>query len=415
MKDLDPKIIAWLQDHLIPRLAGVFGEECANVDECKVTRPKGSFFLSDLFFATIRLRGAPVERCLLVKLPAQDPNVRKRQNYNYLFSNEILFYQRLAAGSSDYPQCYFCGEVPVFDKVIVLENVCSRGYSVCPDKFDLQQDYLAAGLRSLARFHGRTYTLKELRPAKFREIVGGIINIRYDPLDERKTAVYAKNVNKRVARVSRALTRSTRLVSEEDRVFTAEVARLLENCHSNVMMRSVEPREPLATIVHGDCTVNNMLFRWSESLARREAMLVDFALVMYSSPATDVSTFLYMSASRLDLKTRFRELFQIYHGELAQYLKDQKIWDPVKYSYEAFVEDFKKSAILGYVISIFFLPIMTEYAKNNDLLDDVDEAIERLNITGGGEPLTDRLVDTLIDMREAGLLDYYVTCNPTGR
>lgn len=52
--------------------------------------------------------------------------------------------------------------------------------------------------------------------------------------------------------------------------------------------------------------------------------------------------------------------------------------------------------------------MMIEYEKNNDLLEDMDEVVEQLNITGGGQKLTDQIVDTLLDMRETGLLNEYV-------
>lgn len=103
------KMNAWLRDYLIPRLAGVFGEKySAREAECNVTRPRGSFFQSDTFFANIRFPGSSAtEWRVLVKLPSQDELVRIHHNFTDLFDNEILFYQRIAdSKSEEYPKCY---------------------------------------------------------------------------------------------------------------------------------------------------------------------------------------------------------------------------------------------------------------------------------------------------------------------
>lgn len=113
---------------------------------------------------------------------------------------------------------------------------------------------------------------------------------------------HRSTLNMRIPRVTRALR-----ARGYDPDFTDKIAVLFEDCLPNVLMKCVEPIEPLATIVHGDCTINNILFRFKDNgPAGKElqAMLIDFALLMYSSPATDTSNFIYLSCSREDIKYR---------------------------------------------------------------------------------------------------------------
>lgn len=105
---------------------------------------------------------------------------------------------------------------------------------------------------------------------------------------------------------------------------------------------------------------------------------------------------------------RFRPLFNAYHDTLRRSLKERNIWSSEKYSREAFWQDYKQHAIFGYLTAAYFLPVMTEFANNNDLLQLDDELIEEANASGGGEVLTNTLVDMLLDVRESGLLDFYL-------
>lgn len=107
MEKLDPKISEWLRNHLIPRLASIFHEQFSENVECKVTKPRGSFFLSDLFFASIRFPGS-CERKLLVKLPCQDSVQIASRDRERLFDNEILFYETLAVKTNkgEFPEYY---------------------------------------------------------------------------------------------------------------------------------------------------------------------------------------------------------------------------------------------------------------------------------------------------------------------
>lgn len=110
MEELDPKISAWLRDHLIPRLSAVFHERPYVADdvECKVTKPKGSFYLSDLFFASFRFSGGRDERKVLVKLPCRNSVYIASKMYERLFDNETLFYKNLAVETcvGEYPIYY---------------------------------------------------------------------------------------------------------------------------------------------------------------------------------------------------------------------------------------------------------------------------------------------------------------------
>lgn len=178
----------------------------------------------------------------------------------------------------------------------MLEDVCTRGFSICTKKVFVHIDYIIAGLQSIARFHGNSYGIKEKSPDKFHQILKDIIIVRYNdnPINEG----WMKSINSRLKRMPQII-RERNLHPK----FTEEAVSLFDDVYK-VMMKTVKPIEPLATVIHGDVTINNIMYSTVETSQGKhlKAMLVDFALLMYSSPSVDISHFLYMCCSREDIK-----------------------------------------------------------------------------------------------------------------
>lgn len=192
------------------------------------------------------------------------------------------------------------GKDPVFKTIIALEDVRPRGYIVSPNKVNVHLDYIVAALKAIARFHALTYSLKEKEPDKFNRLVGSMYDSRFQetPLNER-FAVVINNGCRRVLNKIRARTNNSAL--------TIKMCDLFDDAFVSVMIKSAKPVEPLATIVHGDCTINNILYRWEKKNnedPQLEAMLIDFGLLMYSSPALDLSILFYMTCTREDIRDR---------------------------------------------------------------------------------------------------------------
>jgi hypothetical protein len=93
---------------------------------------------------------------------------------------------------------------------------------------------------------------------------------------------------------------------------------------------------------------------------------------------------------------------------LIESLSEKGICNPSKYSYDALYSDYRRCAIFGYMIASFFLSMMFEYDINNDIIFSDMSYLKEISVNGGGEAMSNLLVDLLIDMREAKLLDDYI-------
>ncbi|XP_011705636.1 PREDICTED: uncharacterized protein LOC105460842, partial [Wasmannia auropunctata] len=197
------------------------------------------------------------------------------------FHNEILFYQMYTRPGEIYARCFYAKERPSSDSVIALENVNGRGYYSCPNAYNPPFEYTLAAMRELGRFHGKGYVMKKMQPEKFFDIVARIQEIRYTKRAENMYEFYVNIQSVRAVEYLRS--------QGHDTVFCDKMEALLSNAFDEVMMKTVQPLEPLATLCHGDFTLNNILFK-TEGDGQHRPMLIDFALIRYSTPVIDLST-----------------------------------------------------------------------------------------------------------------------------
>lgn len=88
------------------------------------------------------------------------------------------------------------------------------------------------------------------------------------------------------------------------------------------MKAKVQPREPLATICHGDFLRNNIAFLYDEKEPHspNKAMMFDFQTLRYSSPMLDLTTFLANSTGTNIRSPNFTFIFKTYHEEVIKTL-----------------------------------------------------------------------------------------------
>ncbi|XP_018394299.1 PREDICTED: uncharacterized protein LOC108773079 [Cyphomyrmex costatus] len=317
------------------------------------------------------------------------------------FRNEILFYQMYSQPGENYARCFYFEERPPTDSVIALENINEQGYYPYPRKYDPPIEYTLAAMRELGRFHGKGYVMKEMQREKFFDIVARIQEVRYT---KRTESIYEFQSDIKALRVVEYL-RS----QGHDAVFCDKMEAILSNAFDKVMMKTVQPHEPLATLCHGDFTLNNILFK-TENDGRYRAMLIDFALITYSTPVVDLSTYFYLCCSNEMRNEKFSVFMRAYHDSLKEYLLDAGIQDIEKYSYNALLDDYKRGALFGFVVMCIFIPTILGYLSPDILVQEIVdlgplEAMKKQRHAGGDE-VSKILADSLLHMRDFGCLNH---------
>ncbi|XP_011702245.1 PREDICTED: uncharacterized protein LOC105458550 isoform X4 [Wasmannia auropunctata] len=337
------------------------------------------------------------ELSIILKRPTQLENIRLLHEIDFQFHNEILFYQMYVQPGENFAKCFYANEQSSIDMMIALENVNKRGYCPCPYRYDPPLEYTLAAFREMGQFHGKGYVMKELQREKFFDIVKRIRKTRCDT-----TYGYDIFINIIAPRAVEYLRNHG-----HDVTFCDKMEALLSNAFDEVMMKTIKPLEPLSTLCHGDFTLSNVLFKTENG--RHDAILIDFALCTYSTPVVDLSTYLCLCCPNELKGDKFFGIMRVYHDALKNYLLDAGISDIEKYSYEALLDDFRRGALFGFVITSFFLSMLRGCDVESRQTMATMEYEERGKLLRhyGGDEISKILANTLLHLKDLGCLNYF--------
>ncbi|XP_077275371.1 uncharacterized protein LOC143904510 [Temnothorax americanus] len=122
---------------------------------------------------------------------------------------------------------------------------------------------------------------------------------------------------------------------------------------------------------HGDFLLSNIFFKADEG-GRYSAMLIDFALIRYSTPIVDLSTYLYNCCWNEEIREKFFDIMRAYHDALMEYLLNAGVQNIEKYSYNTLLDDFRRGALFGFIVVSHFLPTILEYLKPEAIVQDIN-------------------------------------------
>ncbi|XP_051168235.1 uncharacterized protein LOC127286011 [Leptopilina boulardi] len=399
--DIDEDSKLWLEEYLIPKLKVVLNHENSVTKyEVKSSEP---LLMSSMIFLELKLIDKREEKNfrLVLKRPHRIELMRQVFQADKFFHNEILFYEKYQKNSKDYPKCFYTDEDPPINSVIVIENINENGYYQCPEKVNLKMKYIVAAMQEIGKFHAKAYVLKHKSPREFFQIVNNIQETRYEYRERNFFPIMMNNLMPRIIKCLRD--------KNYDTVFCDGAEKFFENAFDNCMRVALNSKMSLATLCHGDFTVNNVFFKESEFGVK--AMLFDFAMISYGSPAIDLSTFIYLSMSPDDIRTKFTQVFDAYYNSLMDYFKEINFSEmhSKEFSKENFLNNYKRYAIFGFMIASFYLPIMHGVELPNfDFSTDMENAAEHFKDIGG-DKFRDLLMEIFLDMRNSGCLDHIVS------
>jgi hypothetical protein len=415
---MDPS--SWVEQQLVPTMVAhaSFGDRSKQrleTTKCKVkhTETGDDHFTSTILYINLELKfehQAPQAYSLLVKLSPEDPILWNYLDTDVLFHNEILMYTEvipfveefLSKRKTDllgemFPKCYYAesGAACVGGRdIIVLEDMVPRGFTPSAERLVLDYDHCAVALRRLARYHAVFYGLKKLETSRFRAMVKNIRTRNFGQSSPEDLSYSYKTTSYRGVMYLEGR-------QEMDQTTLDRLKNRLEHAGQHVV-DLMEPKEPLAVLCHGDFSRNNILFRY-ESGKPCDAVLFDLQTVTYSSPAIDLSLFMYLNTSSELRNQHWDDLFGEYHTTLTRTLArilGCSVEDLLPdYGLDEFRKDFVAHGFYGYMVCSYLLGQMSV-----DREDQVDfKVMCRRNVRDlvhavlslGGEHLSQQLADIL--------------------
>lgn len=405
------KLVPELLRQKIIDIDGSSETEFINIDSVDVKELNEAFALTKPFAVDVKLsryceRDVKHEFHLVVKVtPKCPPEIYQGCQFDVLFENEETAYRDIipALGrKEDFPKYYFSHREK--DRaVMVLRNFGYDGWKMSTSRVNLDLNHILVAVRELGKFHGECYALKESNRGLFHIITKSFRESRYsrdpDPIWEAMMKVSPK--------------RGTHAIRENDELkriipesFLKKIEDESDRCWE-YQMEIVKPREPLATICHGDYLRNNIAFQYdiNEPHAPVKAMLFDFQTLRYSSPMLDLATFLANSTGTDIRSTHFSFIFKTYHEEVIKTLmftlKKFRNEIPEIYSYDNFLREYARLSLYGYFIASSFLQVLHDPEEidfnNFDFSLGVEFFIQKA-WRHGGEVVDYELAALLFDM-----------------
>ncbi|KAI4493277.1 hypothetical protein M0802_009445 [Mischocyttarus mexicanus] len=415
MSDVEKQIKEYF-NVLIPKLANHLRNDFDKF-EYEFNEPKDSFFSSGIYFLKIQFwikndnndsdnieQKTTIMR-FVIKTSLVNEALQKMLQIKNYFHNEVTFYRNFVTENDNYPKCvYIDDQTDSFGSTLILEDASHYGYLQHPKKIDIPMDDIIVAMKGIARFHGKGYVMKEKQPDKFTKLINDIKECRYtNELGDDHNHPYVYLIN-------RTIQRPVVYLKEHnyDKNFCDKIEEHFKNAYYKIVLKLIKPIEPLAVFCHGDYTINNMLFKRTQTESK--LLLLDFALIRYGSPSIDLSTFICLSCINQVTCNNLSMVLRAYHDELIKYLQENNIKDLDKYSYDAFYNDYIDNAVFGLAISSFYLYLLVDKTiKLPSLLTKTIQEIAELAFVTGGDKVSKMLADLLLDLKELGCFNHVLS------
>nr|XP_016930809.2 uncharacterized protein LOC108010454 [Drosophila suzukii] len=323
------------------------------------------------------------KRSLVVKLPPQN-RVRRKQ-----FFARPCFLRETAAYEVFLPLADMIQEkwkIPAEDRFrqhalcfgtrqdepnecIVLEDLSCSGFHLHNRFLDLPIEHVRQVICTYAKLHAISLAGKRQFPERMHKLQQ-LVDIFEQRREDHALGVYFENLK------GSAL---SSLVSPGDDPYRIRLeAYFARGSYFELLLPLVSGSncEPFAVICHGDCWNNNILYKRAEGGDLEDVRLIDWQLMRYASPVTDLAYFLFTCTSR-DFRQRYlKNMLEEYYEELGLHLNrlgeqlEQLLPRP------AFDDQVATKVPVGLLLAMMVLPIVTMQGQDVPDLQAISERIE---------------------------------------
>uniref|UniRef100_A0A1B6DZ85 CHK kinase-like domain-containing protein n=1 Tax=Clastoptera arizonana TaxID=38151 RepID=A0A1B6DZ85_9HEMI len=330
-------------------------------------------FSSSVEFVKVELKHGEVD--VVVKMQSESTLVRDTMSTDVQFHNEVNMYRQILPYFNSpiveelFPKCFF-GVSTLGDYAedcVVLQNMKTFGYRQSRERFFLDYDHVTLALRRLGAFHSCSYKAKEADLDGFLKKVNSLKEVYYDlKMRDEMNQYFAPYIERGMVEL---------LKNGEHTGVLKKFAARLEDPFT-FLKDIVEPEEPIAVLCHGDFCRNNILFKYEDGRPIGVSFF-DLGTSRYSSPAVDLSFFLFLNVPSQLRKDHWNDFLSAYHEGLSA--SGTKV--P---SLEMIHAEMQKKAVYAYPHCCAFIPTMMDFERVKVMMAEGDCDLAS-KVTGGDE------------------------------
>ncbi|XP_052758048.1 uncharacterized protein LOC113510319 [Galleria mellonella] len=259
------------------------------------------------------------------------------------------------------PECLLsCAETK--KEVIILEDLIEDGWS--PDvrqSLHEELDYTKVHtvMTALANFHALSFIFEKFYPEEFVEVKSQFQDLLYDDNFLSKT--------KLVNYMFDSYDSSLKLVND---VEAKEKLSVIKPKILDILRAYTKPGK-YNVLCHGDCWINNMLFKHRRDKSTR-VCFIDFQAVRYASPVTDIIYFLYLCTNSRFRSEHFVKLKSEYYDTLKSTLTLYELDVNSLYPIEDFEKEINDAMQYGLIIAMVELKVVNTLLEDEVMVEEGD-------------------------------------------
>ncbi|KAL7729583.1 hypothetical protein ACLKA6_007867 [Drosophila palustris] len=267
------------------------------------------------------------EQSVICKVLPESVVQREAYKSDRLFRNEVEFYTKImpelikfqtsktgieAAVFNSIPKCYTARH-----DLLIMEDLRVRGFEMSDRHKGLSMEETQTVLLQVAQLHALSLAYKFENPLEFTKMCSLISEGIFCTAN---TSWY-KNYYERLTK--NAIKMVSDVLPADSKYMQALRSFAESSSFFGQMVEMASTESPLSAICHGDCWVNNFLYRYDPDDRQQvlEVALIDFQLVRYSSIALDIANLLYCCTTKQMRDAQLEMLLKVYTEELYKWLE----------------------------------------------------------------------------------------------
>lgn len=287
-------------------------------------------------------------------------------------------------------------------EMIFFEDLRARGFKMADRKLGLDAAHAHLVFKELARLHAASDILKksygdptERHPLLKKDWISSTGEER-----DFMQKIMTSNLEGAVKLLSK--------IQGYDNILQWTIQNQPRNMDLFESQLAAEP--PFQVICHGDCWSNNFLFRYDDSGAPVEVMLLDLQVTRFASLATDINYFCFSGINGPLISSNVQDFLAAYHASFSQVT--EAAGHRVPFSLEELRQEFRDKHVFGLLISLMAIPFIVMSSDDMPEADDFFSGEENdkiqqkiLDSLDSNPLLRPRFLSVLDYMTEAGVVD----------
>ncbi|KAG0713744.1 hypothetical protein GWK47_015532 [Chionoecetes opilio] len=244
------------------------------------------------------------------------------------------------------PRCYHA-TWHEHESQLYLEDLRLRHFKMYDRKQPLTLAHASLAVRELARLHAASVLLLTNSPQK----ASSFVFLSWEMYNYSQQTLKAFE-----ALICGSLETAGELARAADRMDMQTWFSSLAPRGADLLSGLIRPVMPFDVIGHGDCWVNNLLFREDDRGEPLEVMLLDFQLCRRSSPALDLNYLLFSSLTAAQRSRCLTQLLDTYYSTFRTVLTAASHVPP--FTQEQFAQEFHNKTMFGLIFGALAVPAL---------------------------------------------------------